>query len=310
MVNEGGGTQEKSTADFFAVFKPGQYVFKEGQPGKSMYIIEEGEVEIVRGAGSDERQLARLEHGDFFGEMAILDQQPRGASARALTDCRLLEIDAALFDQMLRENPEIAVRMMRKLSRRLRAALAASEGEGAAPRPAATQQPAAPPAIPPAAPAERAPAPAEAPPAAPEPAAAAPVSEPSAIVPSPADGGTPAEPAPVAPPQSLRTPLRARLVGTGGEFVLPDGDATVGRFDSSTGIAPDVDLAAIDVQRTTSRRHARIVREDDRFYLFEEVGTANGTFINGERIETGVRAEFKPGDEVRFGTVSFRFETH
>src|SRR5260370_18277458 len=70
--------------------------------------------------GNEERVLAVLEKSDFFGEMWGREARPRAASARSLTDTRLLQINGSTFDQMLQANPEIAVRMMRKLSRRLR----------------------------------------------------------------------------------------------------------------------------------------------------------------------------------------------
>src|SRR5258708_5236337 len=85
-----------------------------------MYIISDGKVEILNRLGDADRVLAVLEKGDFFGEMSVLEDMPRAASARALTDARLLQINGSTFDQMLQGNPEIAVRMMRKLSRRLR----------------------------------------------------------------------------------------------------------------------------------------------------------------------------------------------
>ena len=85
-----------------------------------MYIIHEGRIEILKQIQGEQRQLAVLEKGDFFGEMSILEDLPRTASARAIGDVKLLLINGATFDQMLRTNPEIAVRMMRKLSRRLR----------------------------------------------------------------------------------------------------------------------------------------------------------------------------------------------
>ncbi len=100
--------------------KAGEYVFREGELGTDMYIINEGKVEILNQVGDEEQVLAVLEKGDFFGEMSVLEDLPRAASARAATDIRLLEINGSTFDQLLRGNPEIAVRMMRKLSRRLR----------------------------------------------------------------------------------------------------------------------------------------------------------------------------------------------
>lgn len=101
-------------------FKAGEYVFREGDLGTEMYIINEGKVEILNQVGDEEQILATLEKGDFFGEMSVLEDLPRAASARAATDLRLLPINGSTFDQLLQGNPEIAVRMMRKLSRRLR----------------------------------------------------------------------------------------------------------------------------------------------------------------------------------------------
>src|SRR6195952_5331446 len=100
--------------------KAGEYVFREGDLGTEMYIINEGKVEILNQVGDEEQVLALLEKGDFFGEMSVLEDLPRAASARAVTDVRLLQINGSTFDQLLQGNPEIAVRMMRKLSRRLR----------------------------------------------------------------------------------------------------------------------------------------------------------------------------------------------
>jgi hypothetical protein len=100
--------------------KAGDYVFREGDLGTEMYIINEGKVEILNQVGDEEQVLALLEKGDFFGEMSVLEDLPRAASARAATDVRLLQINGSTFDQLLQGNPEIAVRMMRKLSRRLR----------------------------------------------------------------------------------------------------------------------------------------------------------------------------------------------
>ena len=64
----------------------------------------------------------------------------------------------------------------------------------------------------------------------------------------------------------------------------------------------------VDVQRSVSRRHAQVVHKDAKFYVVEEIGTINGTFVNGLRVETGVPVELRPGDEVRFGLVDVVFE--
>jgi hypothetical protein len=114
----GGGAPPKKT--FTTDHRVGEYIFKEGDLGTEMYIIHEGKVEILNHVAGEEQMLAVLEKGDFFGEMSILEDLPRAATARAATDVRLLPINRSTFDQLIQGNPEIAVRMMRKLSRRLR----------------------------------------------------------------------------------------------------------------------------------------------------------------------------------------------
>ena len=98
----------------------GEIIFSEGDIGTEMYILQSGTVELVKSIGGEIRVLATLEKGDFFGEMSVLEDLPRNASARAKTDVELVRINGALFDTILKHNPEIAIRMMRKLSRRLR----------------------------------------------------------------------------------------------------------------------------------------------------------------------------------------------
>ena len=85
-------------------------------------------------------------------------------------------------------------------------------------------------------------------------------------------------------------------------------ETTIGRKDPVTGIYPDIDLSPVDSQRSVSRRHAKIYRRGAKFFLAEEIGTMNDTFLNGARLETGVPGELKPGDEVRCGVVALRFE--
>ena len=93
------------------------------------------------------------------------------------------------------------------------------------------------------------------------------------------------------------------------EFPLSTGlETTIGRKDPVTGIYPDIDLSPFDTQRSVSRRHAKIYRRGGKFFLGEEIGTMNSTFLNGVRLETGVPAEIHRGDELRFGVVALRFE--
>jgi CRP-like cAMP-binding protein len=108
-------------------YAAGDVIFRQGELGTEMFIIQEGEVNIVKQINGESHTLSHLEKGDFFGEMAVLESVPRTADAVAATDVRALAINGARFDEMLHKNPEVAVRIIRKYSKRLREANALLE---------------------------------------------------------------------------------------------------------------------------------------------------------------------------------------
>ncbi len=252
-------TTRKPRSDPSISVADGEFIFREGDEGSRMYIVHEGQVEIIQELTGDEQKVTLLEKGDFFGEMSVLENLPRTASARALKNAKLLQINSATFAQMLKDNPEVAVRMMRKLSRRLRESdmllREALTSAGKAPQ------------------------------------------------------NSPEMPSPE-PPASKQDAGPERLVHekSGMEFYLAGGsETTMGRKDPVTGIYPDVDVTPVDSQRSISRRHAKIYRRGEKYFLSEEIGTMNGTFANGKRLETGVPMEIRDGDEVRLGMVKMAF---
>lgn len=91
-------------------------IITEGEAGSAMFLIVEGEVAIHRG----DQRLATLHPQDCFGEMSILDNEPRSASATALTDCLLLKVDQDHFHGILAQNSDVALAIIRTLTRRLR----------------------------------------------------------------------------------------------------------------------------------------------------------------------------------------------
>jgi CRP/FNR family cyclic AMP-dependent transcriptional regulator len=97
----------------------GTVLFREGEPGKEMYVLQSGKVAISKKVRDVEKVLAVLGPGEFFGEMAIIANKPRNASATVADDAKLLVIDPKTFESMIRGNSEIAVRMIKKLAERL-----------------------------------------------------------------------------------------------------------------------------------------------------------------------------------------------
>jgi CRP-like cAMP-binding protein len=89
---------------------------RQGEPGHTMFAIAEGEVEIVR----DGVLLETFGPGEFFGEMSLIDQSPRSATARTKTDCRIVTIDERRFGFMVQQTPFFALEVMRSLTKRLR----------------------------------------------------------------------------------------------------------------------------------------------------------------------------------------------
>ena len=94
----------------------GKYIFRKGEAAKVMYLIIEGEVDLMLG----DTVIEPATEGTFIGEMALIEEEPRSASARARSDCRVFPIDEARFQSLVRDTPFFALQMMKTLARRLR----------------------------------------------------------------------------------------------------------------------------------------------------------------------------------------------
>ncbi|MBP8810504.1 MAG: Crp/Fnr family transcriptional regulator [Kofleriaceae bacterium] len=100
-------------------YPAGEVLFREGDRGQQMFVVQAGSVEIRRRVGDSERIVAVVPPGEFFGEMAILNGRPRSATAIVREPARLLVIESRTFEAMLRGRVEIAVRMIKALAGRL-----------------------------------------------------------------------------------------------------------------------------------------------------------------------------------------------
>jgi CRP-like cAMP-binding protein len=106
--------------NFMVRYGGSERIFTEGDLGTTMYIVHSGKVRLFRMVEGQKRSHGVMEKGDFFGEMSILEGLPRTVSAEAVEDTELIEINSMTFDKMIKGNIEIAIRMLRKLSIRLR----------------------------------------------------------------------------------------------------------------------------------------------------------------------------------------------
>jgi CRP-like cAMP-binding protein len=100
-------------------FPAGAVLFREGEPGREMYVVQHGRVTVSKQVGDVEKILASMGPGEFLGEMSILNNRPRTATATCAEPSKLLVIDAKTFEAMIRGNAEIAIRMIKKLADRV-----------------------------------------------------------------------------------------------------------------------------------------------------------------------------------------------
>ena len=101
-------------------YKAGDTIFKKGDPGETMFAIASGEVDIV----VEGKVVDQLSQGDIFGEMSLIDNQPRSADAVAKTDCAIVTIDEKRFLFMTDHTPRFALQVMRLVAQRLRERMA------------------------------------------------------------------------------------------------------------------------------------------------------------------------------------------
>ena len=100
--------------------RTGEFVFREGETANYAYVLVEGNVEIVKSTGDGYLTLTTIEKGAIFGEMALIDGQPRSAGARVSKDAVITEVNAQTFIQYIQGNPTAALNIMKRLSVQLR----------------------------------------------------------------------------------------------------------------------------------------------------------------------------------------------
>jgi CRP/FNR family transcriptional regulator, cyclic AMP receptor protein len=116
-------------------YAEGETVFAEGDVGRALFIVARGSVRLYQGKKTSGKDVALLEPGDFFGEMALLDELPRSASAQAASPATLYILYKSQLDALLAENPAAAVKVLHALARLLSARLRRGSANGAAENP-------------------------------------------------------------------------------------------------------------------------------------------------------------------------------
>lgn len=101
------------------IFQPGEIIFQEGEPGDSMFVIQEGRVEIFLERDGHEVPLKLLREGDFIGEMTLFNGGERSVSARSKETSRLLTVDRKNFLHRIKNDPTIAFRLVQMLTRQV-----------------------------------------------------------------------------------------------------------------------------------------------------------------------------------------------
>jgi CRP/FNR family transcriptional regulator, cyclic AMP receptor protein len=104
---------------FACAFHKDEVIFFEHEPGDRFYLIQKGRVKIVKIMGNLEKIIDILNPGEFFGEMAILEEAPRTATIIALEECALLEFNKENFASLVEGNPQIGISLLKIFARRI-----------------------------------------------------------------------------------------------------------------------------------------------------------------------------------------------
>jgi len=104
---------------FGVTFQKGDVIFCEFEPGDNFYLIQSGRVQLVKIMGDIEKIIDILEPGEIFGEMSILEEAPRSATAIAYTAIKALEFNRENFEVLMQGNPQIAMKLLKTFTRRI-----------------------------------------------------------------------------------------------------------------------------------------------------------------------------------------------
>ncbi len=120
QAGESGERGETAPPALRKSYKDGEVIIRQGEAGDCMYVIQSGQVEVLRTKDGKEVRLAICGEGDFIGEMAIFQREVRSATVRALGETQVLVLQKSTFLRQVHQNPSLAYRMMQQVSHRIR----------------------------------------------------------------------------------------------------------------------------------------------------------------------------------------------
>jgi len=109
-----------TTGALGTAYHDGEPIVRQGEMGDSMFVIQQGTVEVLREEGGRTFRLTLLGPGDLFGEMALCEKECRSATVRAVGDARVLTVDKRTFLRRVQEDPSLAFRVLQTMSARIR----------------------------------------------------------------------------------------------------------------------------------------------------------------------------------------------
>lgn len=109
-----------SYAELGRVYSDGEIIFKEGEKGENMFVIQSGQVRITKKTNSGDMTIATLDKGEIFGEMSLFDKLPRSANATAVKETRVLKIDKSKFFSTVSRDPSLVFKILETTSMRIR----------------------------------------------------------------------------------------------------------------------------------------------------------------------------------------------
>lgn len=101
-------------------YHPGEFIVRQGEIGDCMFVIQEGDVDVLKEENGTQTVVDTMHSGDIFGEMAIIDRTVRSSTVRASSEARIMTIDKKTFLRRIQEDPALALTVLKAMSQRVR----------------------------------------------------------------------------------------------------------------------------------------------------------------------------------------------